>query len=323
MMPRHIGRLCIALALLPAAGPASVTAAPAVASPTPEMRPPVIARASDQLPAVARRIVSLDDLSTELLVSLGITPVAVANLAGYRRYVGIGADALADSVPLGSPQQPDLEGILRMQPDLIVGVSYLHLSLFARLDAMAPTVLFDVSLASGARDGVALGEDMLAALGDLTDRRARAAEVIAASRDTLARARQRIADAGMTGRPLVALYPMSREGTFIVSNQRTLIVSLLSRLGATSPWQLASAYSLHRRIGIEEIAEQPDLTALFIGGQQQAPMFSTPMWQALPVARSGRFAFLPTPYWTFGGPVSAGRLADQIVQAVQGMPGTP
>jgi iron complex transport system substrate-binding protein len=280
----------------------------------------VVARASTRLPAVAQRIVSLDDLSTELLVSLGITPVAVANLAGYRKYVGIGAEQLTSSVALGSPQQPDLEAILRMQPDLVVGVSYLHLSLFARLDAMAPTILFDVSLASGARDGVALGEDMLLRLAELTGREARAAEVLAASRASLARATQDLANAGMAGRPMVALYPMGREGSFIVSNRRTLIASLLTRLGVTAPWQLDSDYSLHRRIGIEEVATQADLTALFIGGQQQSPMFATPMWRALPVARSGRFAFLPTPYWTFGGPVSAGRLAGQVVDAVRGLP---
>jgi iron complex transport system substrate-binding protein len=317
---------CLAAALASSPASAEPATVPSAIVPRPEAdaaakaRQSVLARASERLPAVARRIVSLDDFSTELLVSLGIEPVAVANLASYRRYVGIGNEQLADSVTLGTPQQPDLEGILRARPDLIVGVAYLHMPLHARLDALAPTVLLDVSLAPGPRDGVALGEDALLALGDLTDRRSRAADVIADSRAAVARARQRIADAGLAGHPLVALYPMSREGTFIVSNERTLIVSLLARLGATSPWRLSSAYSLHRRIGIEELAPQQDLTALFVGGQQQAPMFRTPMWQALPVARDGRFAFLPTPYWTFGGPVSAARLADQIVQAVDGMP---
>jgi iron complex transport system substrate-binding protein len=300
------------------AGDARVASVVAVASARIDAR--VDPRVDPRTPIRPTRIVSLDDLSTELLVSLGIAPVAVANLPSYRRYVGIGDELLTQSRPLGSPQQPDLETILRLQPDLVVGVSYLHQSLFARLDAIAPTVLFDVSLASGARDGVALGEDMLLRLGALTGRDSRAAEVLVSSRAAVERARQALADAGMAGQPLVALYPMSREGTFIVSNQRTLIASLLTRLGGVAPWQLDSAYSLHRRIGIEELAAQPGLTALFIGGQQQAPLFTTPMWQALPIARSRRYAFLPTPYWTFGGPVSAGRLADQIVQAVQGLP---
>ena len=301
----------------------SAESAPALRADAPASEKSVVARASARLPARAQRIVSLDDLSTELLVSLGIAPVAVANLGSYRKYVGIGAAELESSLALGSPQQPDLEGILRAQPDLVVGVSYLHLSLFSRLDAMAPTVLFDVSLASGARDGVALGEDMLLQLGALTGRQAQARQVVDAARAKLAHARQSLLEAGMAGRPMVALYPMSREGAFIVSNQRTLIASLLTRLGVSAPWTLDSSYSLHRRIGIEALAAQPALTALFIGGQQQAPIFASPMWQALPIAQAGRYAFLPTPYWTFGGPVSAGRLVDQIVAAVQSLPPVP
>jgi len=315
--------VCAHALLWPAIGLADSPARPADTLAVAQAAAPaasVVARASARLPAHALRIVSLDDLSTELLVSLGIAPVAVANLGSYRKYVGIGAAQLESSLALGSPQQPDLEGILRVQPDLVVGVSYLHLSLFARLDAMAPTVLFDVSLASSARDGVALGEDMLLQLGALTGRQAQAREVVDAARAKLAQARQALSDAGMAGQPMVALYPMSREGAFIVSNQRTLIASLLTRLGVTAPWTLDSSYSLHRRIGIEALAAEPALTALFIGGQQQAPLFATPMWQALPIARAGRYAFLPTPYWTFGGPVSAGRLADQVVAAVQSLP---
>lgn len=281
----------------------------------------VVARQSTDLPAVATRIATLDDLSTEIVLSLGIAPVAVANLEGYRRYVGIGASLLQNAVSLGSPQQPDLEALLRLRPDVIVGVAYLHLPLFERLRQLAPTLVFQVSLAPGAQDGVAIGAAMLLALGDLTARRDKAQAVLADSRAAIARTRTEIAARGLAGRPMVAFYPLSREGTFIVSNRQSMVASLMDRLGVTNPWRLESGYALHRRIGLRELAARPDLTALFVGGQEDAPMFKTPVWRALPAARAGRVAFLPLPYWTFGGPVSAARLATQIGDAVRAMPG--
>ena len=74
----------------------------------------LVARQSAGVGGTPQRIVSLDELSTELLVSLGIEPVGVANLASYRRYIGIGNDLLERSVPLGSAQQPNLEAIARL-----------------------------------------------------------------------------------------------------------------------------------------------------------------------------------------------------------------
>lgn len=317
-----VAHVCLCAVLSAAVPTPAAVAEPSAARVSPAVTAPrdVVALQSASLPAFARRIASLDDLSTELLVSLGVAPVAVANLESYRRYVKIGADLLVDSAALGSPQQPDLEALVRLKPDLIVGVSYLHLPLFHRLQRIAPTLVFQVSLSPGSMDGVAVGEAMLTRLGELTGRDARAREILALSHAALARTRQVVAEHGLGGKPLVPLYPLSREGSFIVSNQHTLIASLVSRLGVTNPWQLDSAYSLHRRIGLREVAARKDLTALFIGGQEQAPMFATPLWHALPVAREGRYGFLPSPYWTFGGPLSVVHLADQIAEAVRAMP---
>ncbi|WP_229827923.1 iron-siderophore ABC transporter substrate-binding protein [Pigmentiphaga litoralis] len=302
-----------------AAGPVLVPSPGTVRAPGAGQTGPVIARQSADLPARARRIVSLDDLSTEILMSLGVAPLAAANLDSYRRYVDLHADLLKDSQPLGSPQQPDLEALVRLQPDLIVGVSYLHLPLFDRLQRIAPTLLFQVSLAPGSLDGVDIGAAMLATLGNMTGRQDIARRMLASSARAVSQTRAAIASKGLAGTPVVPFYPLSREGTFIVSNDQSMIAALMNRLDVANPWRLASGHALHRRIGVREIAGRNDLTALFVGGQEGAPLFKTPLWQALPVARAGRYAFLPSPYWTFGGPTSVERLAGQVADAVRAM----
>lgn len=279
----------------------------------------IVAYQSDNLPQAPQRIVSLDDLSTELLVSLGIEPVGVGNLEGYRRWVKLGSEHLTHSAPLGSAQQPNLEQLVKLKPDLIVGISSLHSALFVRLDALAPTVLYDVSMAPSSRDAVAAGEQMLTHLAQLTQREYQARKVLDEMHAALANARTIAEQVGISREPLAVLYPLPQQGLFIVSNEQTLVVSLANRLGGRNPWPLNESHSLHERIEVNEVARQPNLNLLFIGGFKGSPFFDSTLWRALPVARHGAYGFLETPYWSFGGPWSATVIVGQMAEAIKAM----
>lgn len=282
----------------------------------------IVAYQSDDLPNNPKRIVSLDDLSTELLVSLGIDPVGVGNLEGYRRWVKLGNEHLEQSVPLGSAQQPNLERLVSLKPDLIVGISSLHSALFDRLDALAPTVLYNVSMSPSDRDAVTAGEQMLRHLAEITGRESEAETVLGDMDAALAEAQTAAEDTGISAKPLAVLYPLTQQGLFIVSNEQTLVVSLANRLGGRNPWPLKESHSLHQRIEVNEVARQPDLNLLFIGGFNGAPFFDSTLWQALPVARHGAYGFLETPYWSFGGPWSATVIVGQMAEAIKSMGGS-
>ncbi|MEQ5837052.1 iron-siderophore ABC transporter substrate-binding protein [Marinobacter sp. NFXS9] len=284
--------------------------------------PEVVAYRSDALPDQPQRIVTLDDLSTELAVSLGLRPIGVANLAGYRRWVKLGSDQLDDAVALGSSQQPNLEQLVSLKPDLILGVASLHGALFERLDALAPTLLWNVSLAPSSQDAVTKGELMLNRLAGLTGRRAQVTQVLDRLQAALDEA-EGVAEArGISDEPLAVLYPLTQQGLFIVSNEQTLVVSLANRLGGSNPWPLQAGHSLHRRIEVNAVAHQPDLNLLFIGGFGQSPFFESDLWQALPVAQHHRYGFLDTPYWSYGGPWSATVIVRQMADALRRMPGS-
>ncbi|TBW50004.1 iron-siderophore ABC transporter substrate-binding protein [Marinobacter halodurans] len=285
--------------------------------------PDVVAYRSDDLPEQPQRIVTLDDLSTELAVSLGLRPIGVANLAGYRRWVKLGADHLDDAVALGSSQQPSLERLVSLKPDLILGVAGLHGALFERLDALAPTLLWDVSLAPAPQDAVTKGEWMLERLAGLTGRESEAGRVLDRLQAALDEAKGIAQARGLRDEPLAVLYPLTQQGLFIVSNEQTLVVSLADRLGGRNPWSLQAAHRLHRRIEINEVAHQPDLNVLFIGGFRQAPFFQSRLWRSLPVARRQDYGFLDTPYWSYGGPWSATVIVRQMAEALRQMQGAP
>lgn len=52
---------------------------------------------------VPRKIVTLEWAETEMVLSLGLVPAGVADLGGYRRWVGIDNEALVGALDVGPP----------------------------------------------------------------------------------------------------------------------------------------------------------------------------------------------------------------------------
>lgn len=279
----------------------------------------IVARHSGNVPDRPLRIVSLEAITTEMLLALGVVPVGVGGLDAYRQQDKPGHERLEDSAAIGSDQQPNLEQLIMLQPDLVIGTTSLHSGLFERLSSLAPTLLYDVSLAPAAGDALDQGEAMLRHMAALTDRKEQADQVLERLQQAIRKGQQAAQEAGVTGQPLAVLYPLPTQGLFIVSHENTLVVSLANRLGGTNPWPLRDARNIHHRIEIHELAKRPDLHLMFIGGFEGAEMFDSGLWQALPVARNGRYGFLPTDYWSFGGVLTAENIMSQMTRVLEEM----
>lgn len=279
----------------------------------------IVAYQSELIPEQPLRIVSLDDITTEILLGLGIEPVGVANVDSYRRQDKPMAEQLGQAVSLGTSEQPNLERLISLRPDLVLGVSSIHSGLFERLDGLAPTLLYRVSLEPSPRDAVAIGEAMLHHMAGLTGRQTGARAISERLHQTLETGRRVARERGLAGRPIAVLYPLPQQGLFIVSNEQTLVQSLANRLGGINPWPLRAGHTLHRRIEIHALADEPDARIFMIGNFQGNPMFDQPLWQALPVAKANNYGFLSTDYWSFGGPFTAMVIMEQMIDIMAGM----
>jgi iron complex transport system substrate-binding protein len=99
------------------------------------------------VPAQPRRVAVLDTGELDMALALGVTPIAATT--PYQ--VGQFPAYLAPAVPpvaLGVVQEPDLERLLQLQPDLILGSRLRHGRLYPLLSGMAPTV-FSESVGAG------------------------------------------------------------------------------------------------------------------------------------------------------------------------------
>lgn len=144
------------------------------------------------VPVHPRCVVSLHDFSvTSQLLELGVTP---CGSTGRKRLwadtVYRGSSGRYDTSAIryiGTHQAPDIETIAALKPDLILGLSY-HASLRDKLSLIAPVVLLPVR------------EEEIRAyaaqLADLTDRRARYAELAREYDNLVAGFRRRVPEPG-------------------------------------------------------------------------------------------------------------------------------
>lgn len=123
------------------------------------------------IPAPPKRVVALDQSFVDAVLTLE-TPVVGyttyrAITGGLPDYLGPLADAYAgDAVPVGPLEDPSLERVAALQPDLIVSAKVRHEALYERLSRIAPTVFSETTGAIWKDNlrlmGQALGKEELA-----------------------------------------------------------------------------------------------------------------------------------------------------------------
>lgn len=94
-----------------------------------------------KLDGVPQRVVALGDSALDAALSLGIQPIGTLASRGGDDVPGY-LKAKAGKIALvGSVREPNLEAILRLQPDLVLASNELSRELYAKLSLMAPTVI--------------------------------------------------------------------------------------------------------------------------------------------------------------------------------------
>lgn len=93
------------------------------------------------VPDNPQRIVVMTNEGTEALLAVGITPVGAArSWLGDPWYDHI-ADAMADVTVLGEESAINLEVLVALEPDLILGNKQRHEAIYEQLSSIAPTVV--------------------------------------------------------------------------------------------------------------------------------------------------------------------------------------
>ncbi|WP_250020231.1 ABC transporter substrate-binding protein [Phyllobacterium sp. 21LDTY02-6] len=263
---------------------------------------------------IARRIVTLDLLPTELLLTLGFSPIAVANLPLYRKLVAVPSLPL-EVVDIGPLLEPNLEYLQHLKPDLIMLADWQILGQdnLARIAPLAP-----ISTVSRDRPAVEHLQDLLLQVGAMVGKgdearmwNARADDVLAAARRSLAARKQR---------PVYVIRLVEDGRHAAIFGGNGMIGDVLRRLGLDNAFDGKVNASGVATIGIERLAAVPEAQIVhFHRGEETERALQrlrlSPFWNALQPVRENRVIAMPVIYPN-GGIHSAIRLASQLDAAL-------
>lgn len=273
-----------------------------------------------ELDAPATRVVSLEWMQTEMLTSLGVTPVGAADVEGYTSWVGTVVPLDGEPEDVGTRGEPSVEAIAGLEPDLIIGVtSSIPEGALEQFERIAPVALFDG--ADGA-DPLGYVEDTFRSVATLVGADDAAEQVITDTEARIADNARAIADAGLEGTPVVFASPYAEGAnvTIRMHGPRSAFQAVAVEMGLGSATEDPGddAYGLSY-VDVEGLTALPAETRfLYWGNDDEEDVVETalagnPVWQSLPFVQQGHVYRAGVGIWAYGGPESLAGWSDDLV----------
>jgi ABC-type Fe3+-hydroxamate transport system substrate-binding protein len=279
------------------------------------------------LPAPAARVIALEWTYVEDLLALGIQPVGIADVEGFLAWVKLPVELSPDVVDVGLRGEPNMETIAALDPDLIIEISYSAEAYLDKLQAIAPTLVFNPYPTDETISTFDEMRSTLLEIGTATGRRAAAEAALSSLDAKIESGRTAIQDAGLTGEKFVLSQLMSWENAqylrFFTDNG--MAVEIVEKLGLENGWA-DSAFQQYgfTDVGTEALVTLPNDVHFFYVLQDDDPIQTISsfqeVWQSLPYVAAGHAYPLGGDTWLFGGPLSAELLVDIVVEAFTGQP---
>ncbi|MFG1840543.1 ABC transporter substrate-binding protein [Micromonospora sp. NPDC049175] len=271
------------------------------------------------LKAPATKVVGLEWGEVEMLVSLGVMPVGVADPKGYGTWVT--AAKLDPSVKdVGTRGEPSVDSIVALQPDLVVMEDDRGATLISQLEKYVPVV---VAKGSDATDNLARMRNDLTMIAKAVGKTTAAEKLLTDFDAAIADGRKKIADAGAAGRPF-AIADGWKEGSTVsirMFGKGALVSQIGIQLGLTNAWtgKTDEVWGLGQTdVEGMTVLKDPNLR-LFYSASDGDDVFANGLagnaiWKSLPFVRQGNLHKMPNGIWTFGGPLSGKQYIDELVK---------
>jgi len=270
-----------------------------------------------ELDAPAERVAVLEWQQTEMVLSLCLNPVAVADVEGFGQWNT--AEELPEGVEdAGTRGEPNLDALFASRPDLvIVEASGGDDPVLTQLGEYDVPVL--ATIGADTADPIQNMLDTFGLIAEVTGREERAEEVVDEFETTLEEAKQEVADSdvGVTDFVYFDGYAQGGNVMFRPFGQGSLFGELGEQLGLTNAWTgpVDEQYGLGST-DVEGMRTVGDAAFFYTGTEieeyQLLPLLEgNGAWSSIPAVAEGRTYEFPPGIWTFGGP----RSAEQALRA--------
>lgn len=280
---------------------------------------PEVVRRSAALPSRPMRVVVLEFAFAEMLLQLDIVPVGMPELKLYKTWINVGVDRLDQVMDVGTRQQPNLETIALLNPDLIIGIDYRHLALFDLLERIAPTIMMRYAPGAGGRTQLEHTVAGFRALGTLVNRAERVEPAVKALDKQLVE--DHLALQPLSGTPVAVMHNLGLGQMFWAYAGNSMAAGLAYFHGLKY-WPDIRPEDGLSYVRVDQMIAQTDLRLLLIDFHKPDPesTLSDPLWKLVPANRDGHLALIAPNIWGFGGLVSAGKLSATLREQLLQMP---
>ncbi|WP_043254366.1 iron-siderophore ABC transporter substrate-binding protein [Streptomyces sp. Tu6071] len=268
----------------------------------------------------AKRIVTTEWNVTEAALTLGVTPVGVADVKGYRAWDK--AAPLGDGAKdIGMRGEPSTDTVAALHPDVIIATSDLKPAAIKQLRKIAPVL--EATSASGGEQLKTVDRtlDLVAAATGTTDK---ATKVKKDFRDKIAEGRKALADAGADNREIAFAdgWATGNQVSVRPFTGASFLGEINTELGLKNAWTLKGdkAYGL-ASTDVEGLTKLGDVNFVYIasdadGGDPFAKLAKNSVWKSLPFVKNDHVHRMDDGIWQFGNTASGTAYIDNLVKAL-------
>ncbi|MDF2668009.1 MAG: periplasmic binding protein [Paenibacillus sp.] len=291
----------------------------ASASPTPAASKSIKhAGGTTELKTTPKKVVALEWVYAEDVLALGVQPVGVADITGYKSWVNIKTVLGADVVDVGTRQEPSLEKIASLKPDLIIGVSFRHKAIYDKLTAIAPTVLFEPYPAEGQGSQYQEMEETLKTIANALDKKSEGETVLKNMNAAFTKAADKLKAAKKDGSEFALAQAFTSKdipAIRIFTNQ-SMAAEILQKIGLKNAFQ-STKFEVYgySESTVEALPAIQKANFLYVVNDKDNiftnQLKDNPVWKGLAFVKENRTYSLGGGTWLFGGPLSAEVFATQ------------
>ncbi|CAG9265233.1 Iron complex transport system substrate-binding protein [Paraburkholderia unamae] len=260
------------------------------------------------------RIVAMDFGLIEMLLTLGVTPLATSVPDWYRR-TNVAPPLPEGVIDIGLLYQPNFELLEQLRPDLFL-ITPAHAPMRGQLERIAPTLTLALS---------APGVEPWRQIGDETRRLARRLgrerqgdAAIASAEAALAEVRERLARHADLARQPLFVVEFVDDRHVLAYGPNSLFGDVMTRVGLRNAWRHEANARGYAVTDFTRLGGVPDARLVYIEplpGAARATLAHGVLWQSLPFARAERVTGMPKV--SQGGALYSGaRFARQLLETL-------
>ncbi len=273
-----------------------------------------------ELDTPATRVVALEWMQAESLVTLGVMPVGLADKELYNTWVA--AAPVDDSVAaVGTRGEPSTTSVLKLAPDLVIADATTSQASIEALEKQVPVLVVKSTDAAAQlqtmRDGFSL-------IAEAVGKEDEAEDVLAALDQKLAEGRSKLESAdAATSFAFADGWVDGGNVAVRMFGKGSLMSDLAERLGLSNAWtgKVDPEWGLGTTDPEGLTTLKGDVSFFYNQPEEGSDVFmddlaKNPIWSALPFVKDQQVYKLDTGVWTFGGPRSAENFVDDVVASL-------